>query len=218
MIKTVTVKAMQQIDRAAVQRYGIPALILMENAAIASAFCVLKMLKNKQRKVLVFCGQGNNGGDGFACARHLINRGLEAQVYFSGEAGKLPAAAKTNYNILKRQEIKAFRPDLSVLKRELKNCDLVVDALLGIGINKIVREPLYSLIKVINDSQRPVLSLDVPSGLEASTGKIYGIAVRAKRTVTFGLLKRGLLGPGARRYTGRIIVADISLPRKLLLH
>ena len=215
-MKVVTAKAMQQIDRAAVAKYGIPAIILMENAAIASAFVVLEMLKAGQRNVALFCGPGNNGGDGFACARHLLNRGLKVKVYFIGKEAKLSKEAKINYRILRKIGQKILRPKLSLLEKELKGTDLIVDALLGIGLKDKVKEPLYGLIEFINGSKKCVLSLDIPSGLDATSGKARGIAVKARRTVTFGLLKRGFLNPRAKAYTGAVTIGDISLPRKLL--
>lgn len=215
-MKIVTASQMQQIDKKASKNYGIPPLILMENAAISSAFCALQMLKAGQRDVSLFCGQGNNGGDGFACARHLINRGLKVKVYFAGKAEKLSREAKINYKILRKTGEKILKPNVSLLKRELNKADVIIDALLGIGLKSRVREPIYSLIRIINGSKKPVLSLDIPSGLNATSGKVCGIAIKAKRTIAFGLLKRGFSNPEARKYAGRITVGDIGLPRQLL--
>lgn len=215
-MKVVTAKQMRQIDKKATQKFGFPAIILMENAAISSAFCALQMLKVGQGNVLILCGQGNNGGDGFACARHLINHGLKVKVCFVGKVEKLSNESKTNYQILRKMGQKILKPKISSLKKELKNADLIVDALLGIGLKNKVREPYFSLINLINDSEKPVLSLDIPSGLNATTGEVCGIAVQAKRTVTFGLFKKGFLNPLAKRYIGEVTVGDISLPRSLL--
>ncbi len=215
-MKIVTAEGMQQIDKKATERYGIPAIILMENAAISSAFVVLKVLKVGQGNIILFCGQGNNGGDGFACARHLINRGLEVKIYFLGKEKKLSKEAKTNYKILRKMGQKILRPKFPSLKKELNNTDLIIDALLGIGLKDKVREPAYSLIELINGSKKPILSLDIPSGLDATSGEVRGIAVKAKYTVTFGLFKRGFLNPQALTYTGSVTVGDISLPRRLL--
>lgn len=216
-MQVVSAKKMQQIDKAAFRKYGIPPIILMENAAIVSAFCVLQMLKaGRQHKVLVFCGEGNNGGDGLACARHLINRGLSVKVYFIGTKEKLSNEAKINYTILHKIGQRILKPRLPLIKEELKQANLIVDALLGIGLKDKVREPIFSLIELINNSKRPVLSLDIPSGLDATTGRVCGIAIKATRTVTFGLLKQGLLSCGIKEYTGEVSVGDISLPRPLL--
>lgn len=213
-MKTVTAEEMKQIDREAVEKYGIPAIILMENAAISGAFCVLRMLKSKKDRVTFFCGQGNNGGDGFACARHLLNRGIKITVYFAGEKEKLTEEAKINYEILLRMGQSVLKPDIMFIRKELLRTDLIVDALLGIGLKEKVREPYYSLIMAINASAKPVLALDIPSGLDATSGEACGIVVQAAQTVTFGLLKKGLVSPQAKKYTGKIIVGDIGLPRK----
>lgn len=215
-MKIVTARRMQQIDKKATRRFGIPAMILMENAAISSAFCVLQMLKIGQSNVILFCGQGNNGGDGFACARHLINRGLKVKVYFVGKEEKLSSEAKINCRILRKLGIRILKPKLPSVKKELEDADLIVDALLGIGLKDRVRQPVYSLIELINNSKKPVLSLDIPSGLDATSGKVRGIALRAKRTVTFGLFKKGFLNPRAAEYTGELTIGDISLPRQLV--
>ncbi|MBL7085014.1 MAG: NAD(P)H-hydrate epimerase [Candidatus Omnitrophica bacterium] len=215
-MKVVTAKQMRQIDKKATQKFGFPAIILMENAAISSAFCALQMLKVGQGNVLILCGQGNNGGDGFACARHLINHGLKVKVCFVGKVEKLSSEAKTNYQILRKIGEKILKPKISSLKKKLESADLIVDALLGIGLKNKVREPYFSLISIINDSNKPVLSLDIPSGLDATSGKAHGISVKAKHTLTFGLLKKGFLNPQARKYIGEVTIGDISLPRKLL--
>jgi hydroxyethylthiazole kinase-like uncharacterized protein yjeF len=149
-MKIVTAHEMQQIDKKAVKRFGLPALVLMENAAVSSAFCALQMLKAGQDRVIVFCGQGNNGGDGFACARHLINRGLKVKVFFLGKKEKLSNEAKINYQILHKLGQKILKPNSFLLKNELLKNDLIVDALLGIGLKSNVREPLYSLTSLKN--------------------------------------------------------------------
>lgn len=207
---------MQRIDKQASAKYGIPALILMENAAIAAASSALQMLKPGQNNVLLFCGPGNNGGDGFACARHLINRGLKLKIFFIGRVGGLSSEARINYGILRKMGEAILQPELASLQKELNSADLIIDALLGIGLKRKIRQPLYGLIQLINDSQRPVLSLDIPSGLDATSGKAHGIAVRAKHTISFGLFKKGFLNPLAKEYIGELTLGDISLPRQLL--
>jgi hydroxyethylthiazole kinase-like uncharacterized protein yjeF len=214
--KIVTARAMQRIDKEASGKYGIAPIILMENAAIAGAFTALQMLKSAKAKVAIFCGQGNNGGDGFACARHLINRAVEVRVYFTGRAGKLSTPARLNYQILRKMGRQILKPKPSLLNKELSESDLIIDALLGIGLKSKVRQPLYSLIQLINSTKKPVLSLDIPSGLNATSGKVCGIAVKAKRTITFGLVKKGLLKPQAADYIGKLAIGDISLPHQLL--
>ncbi|MBN2097808.1 MAG: NAD(P)H-hydrate epimerase [Candidatus Omnitrophica bacterium] len=215
-MKIVNARQMQQIDQQAQRKYGIPSIILMENAAIASAFFVIEMLKDRQRNVALFCGPGNNGGDGFACARHLINRGFKVTVYFAGKQENLSKDARTNYLILRKLGQKILTPQITGLKQELTQADLIVDALLGIGLKGKVKPPLDQLIKIINDSGKPVLSLDAPSGLEVTKGKVCGAAVKATRTITFGLPKKGFFNPQVKKIIGKLTVVDISLPRQLL--
>ena len=214
-MKSVTAAKMQKIDKKATVKYGIPALILMENAAITSAFYALKMLKKGKKRISIFCGGGNNGGDGFACARHLINRGFDVRVYFLGKKNKLSKEAEINYQILRKLGHKILPFAIVSLKKQLRHTDLIVDALLGIGVKHRVREPILSAIELINAATKPVLSLDVPSGLDATSGEIRGAAILAQRTVTFGMIKEGLLKLGAKKYAGKITVGDISLPRQL---
>ncbi len=110
LMRVVTAREMRQIDKKATQKYGIPPIVLMENAAIVSAFCVLQMIKAGQGNVMLFCGQGNNGGDGFACARHLVNRGLNVKIYFVGKKEKLSSEAKINYQVLQKLGQKILKP------------------------------------------------------------------------------------------------------------
>ncbi|UCB57206.1 MAG: NAD(P)H-hydrate epimerase [Candidatus Omnitrophota bacterium] len=215
-MKIVTADQMQKIDKTAEKRYAIPAIILMENAAISIAFCVFEVLKIGQGNIVIFCGEGNNGGDGFACARHLINRGFKVKVCFSGNKQKFSRETKINYMILKKMGCEIVKAKAALLKKELSDADLIIDALLGIGLKDKVREPFYSLIELINNSKKPVLSLDIPSGLDATSGQVRGTAIKAQHTITFGLYKRGFLNPQAAEYTGKVTIGDISLPRKLL--
>ncbi|MBN3039189.1 MAG: NAD(P)H-hydrate epimerase [Candidatus Omnitrophica bacterium] len=215
-MKVATAYQMKLIDRQTIKKYGIPSLILMENAAICSAFWALHLLKRGQKRVYVFCGQGNNGGDGFACARHLVNHGLSVKVYFSGKLKKLSQESMTNYKILKKMGLRMHRPRLSILAKELRGADLVIDALLGIGLVNNVRQPIRNIIEIINNSKKPVLSLDTPSGLNSTNGKVCAAAVKASLTVTFGLPKKGFFASGANRLLGRLVVCDISIPRALL--
>ncbi|MFC1632003.1 NAD(P)H-hydrate epimerase [Candidatus Omnitrophota bacterium] len=215
-IKTVSAKRMQQIDRIAVARFGIPAVVLMENAGRVSAVCALKMLRAGQTKVVIFCGPGNNGGDGFVCARHLINWGLKVKVFFFGRSRKMPNAAKINYQILRKQGLNVVANNAAALKSTLKKCDLVVDAIFGIGLKSNLRQPYAEVISSINAAAKPTLSLDVPSGIDATSGRVCGVAIKAKHTVTFSLVKKGLTCSPAKAYVGKLTVADIGLPAQLI--
>ncbi|MDD4907445.1 MAG: NAD(P)H-hydrate epimerase [Candidatus Omnitrophica bacterium] len=217
-MKSVTREQMKRLDAAAIKRCGIPALILMENAGRASAEEALKMLLMKgTRRAAVFCGYGNNGGDGFVCARHLINRGIQTRIYLVGRKKEFSEEARINYQILRKmgQGFKLIQ-DISVfgkIEKEIKRCHLLIDGIFGIGLRGGLDRFYQELFSMLNAARIPILALDIPSGLDADTGKPLGTAVQAAKTVTFGMLKKGLAGKQARKFTGRISVADISLPR-----
>lgn len=212
---------MREIDRKATQLYSIPTLILMELAGFGVARIAAKMLQRSHgSRVVVLCGRGNNGGDGFVAARHLLNRGFRVKVYVVGRVVDVKGEARTNLDILKKL-VKAIEqilaPDtLGGLKRELKKADLVIDALLGIGLKGKVGEPFLTIIELLNQSDRPILSIDIPSGLDADNGKVMGACVKAARTATMAAPKKGFFRDRARSFTGPVEVVDIGIPRGLL--
>ncbi|MFH1692421.1 MAG: NAD(P)H-hydrate epimerase [Candidatus Omnitrophota bacterium] len=219
----VTAAEMFEIDRLAAQEYGIPAVVLMENAGRAVFEEVIRMGKNARRrrdKIVCVCGKGNNGGDGFVCARHLLNHGFDVEVFLIDEPEALKGEARLNVEILKRMgfvlRVLKNVDDVGGFKKSIKNAALVIDALFGIGLNGPVKGFQRSIITAVNRSGKTVLSVDVPSGLDASLGKILGVCVRAQRTVTFALPKTGFLTAQGKRYAGKIVIADISIPRALL--
>ncbi len=194
----------------------------MEHAGTAVAQRAKSLLSRKSRssgKVLVLAGSGANGGDGFVAARHLDNWGIAVEVVLLGVLSKLKGAAAENLKILKALKV----PVRVVSSRALWNrwCRrkthprLIIDALLGTGLSGEVREPFRSAIHWINRQRSPVLSIDLPSGINSDNGASCGAVVRANHTVTCGLLKKGLLRGKGRAAAGRVSVANISLPRGL---
>jgi NAD(P)H-hydrate epimerase len=218
-MKSVTASQMKRLDALAIKRYGIPALLLMENAGRSAAEEALKMLPKKgKRRVAVFCGYGNNGGDGFVCARHLINKGIAVQIYFVGKKKKFSEETKINYQILRKMKqkfvlIKSINA-LSKFSREIKKCHLIVDGIFGIGIKGMLDKFYQRLIAFLNATKIPMLALDIPSGLDADSGMALGAAIQARTTVTFGLAKKGLLLPKAKKFVGKLKISDISLPNE----
>lgn len=217
-MKSVTARQMKRLDALAIKRYGIPALILMENAGRTACEEALKMLPKKGvRRAAVFCGYGNNGGDGFVCVRHLINKGVQVRIYLIGQKKKFSKESRVNYQILgnMKQKFKIIRGvnALGKLEKEINKYDLIIDGIFGIGIKGELSSLYQELFNILNKSKVLILALDIPSGLDADTGKPLGNAVRAVKTVTFGLIKNGLTKKEARKFTGKIIIADISLPR-----
>ena len=220
-MRTVTRSEMQEIDRRAITEYGIPGIILMENAGRRVYETALGMSKGKRQKAVIFSGSGNNGGDGWVVARHLINNGGDVEAFLIGDENSIKEDAKTNFSILKNMKVKIppIKTPQDIARLEipslLSGAGIIIDAICGIGITREVREPARNIIELINRAKVPVLSVDIPSGLDADTGSPLGVAIEAETTVTMGLAKKGLVCGGGPRYTGRLIVADISLPREI---
>jgi len=219
----VTRSQARRIDAVAMEHYGVPGLILMENAGRECARIAVEMLGEPAgKKVVVLCGNGNNGGDGFVIARHLTNAGADVRVALLADAEKLLARqddAATNLAILLKSAVPVHEV---MLKKEVaaavQGAELIVDALLGTGPHTKLRPPLPSTIEVVNNSGARVLAVDVPSGLDCDTGKPLGLAVSAEQTVTFVFTKTGFLQPGASSYTGAVKVVPIGVPRIALEH
>jgi len=220
----VTRQQAREIDRIAISEYGVKGLILMEHAGRACAREAVAMLGGAaRRQVVVFCGSGNNGGDGFVVARHLENWGCQVQTYLVGRIDAVLREADdaaANLDIALSMDIPVVElkheEDLDAALAAAGQADLVVDALLGTGLAGEVRGIYRPLIERLNALAVPILSVDVPSGLDCDTGRPLGVAVRATRTVTFVLPKLGFRQPGAERYTGLVKVAEIGVPRKAL--
>lgn len=220
-MRVVTAAEMRSIDHRAGQAYGIPSIILMENAGIAVCRVALDMLRFPQGKVvLVVAGRGNNGGDGFVAARHLYLAGAKVKVVMVADPDSMIGDARVNFDIWLRLGQKVYdlqdRNGMQVLQLGLMQADLVIDAIYGTGFRGALKDKVRRIIELINESGKPVLAVDVPSGVEADTGKTNGLCVRAAKTVTFGLPKLGLvLDPGAS-FAGEVQVEGISLPPDLL--
>ncbi len=219
-MRYVTASEMRKIDRAAAEEYGIPPILLMENAGRSVAEEASRLLKQKKgAKISIVCGKGNNGGDGLCAARHLDNIGFEVRVWLIGNTFNLSHDAAANYKIITKMGIPiAFvesKESTGALCREIKRSDLLIDAIFGTGLSRNVEEPYRSVINAINESKKPVLAVDIPSGLNADSGKVLGTCVKANVTVTLGLPKRAFRDKKTHAWTGEIVVADISIPRIL---
>ena len=207
--------AVRAIDAAAIEEYGIPGLVLMENAARGLASIALDMLAESGAspgRVLIVCGRGNNGGDGYALARHLANAGASLSIVALGEP-RAGGDARVNASICQAMNLPIA--ELSAIDDEA-SFDLVVDAISGTGLDRAVEGPAADAIEWINGYPAPVLAVDAPSGLDCDRGVPLGPTVRATRTVTFVALKPGFLVEDAAAYTGTVSVADIGAPAELI--
>lgn len=224
-LKAVTAAEMRELDRRTVDEFGIPTLVLMENAGLRAADEALKMLPQvEEAKVVILCGRGNNGGDGFVVARHLHNKGTYVQIFLTAKIETVllkSDAAGQNLEMVLNMGIpvkEILDPDAALqIRPVLCSADLLVDALLGTGLSGEVREPLLTLIRMVNEAQCPVLAIDIPSGLCSDTGHVLGAAVRATKTVTFALPKKGFFIGEGPAHCGQVVTVDISIPRKLLM-
>ena len=207
---------MRELDRIAIETYGIQEELLMENAGDAVYFVILNQFGIKNKRFVVFCGMGNNGGDGFVIARKLHSNGARVKVFILGDREKFKGAAKLNLDILKRLpvEIREVEDEPSV-RMDITHADAVVDAILGTGLMREVKGRYRDIIDRINRSGKIVFSADIPSGVAGNTGKVMGIAVKADYTVAFGLPKLGnLMFPGYD-LCGELYVTHISFPPEL---
>ena len=206
---------MREYDRLAIEQYGMPGALLMENAGRGAADIVEQYLRASGVAAIV-CGGGNNGGDGFVIARHLTNRGYFVRAYLLAEEEKLTQDAALNLAIFRNMggEVVDCREEgaLAARRDELDTADVIVDAMLGTGLTSDVRGPIRDAIMLLNMAPPPKVAVDIPSGIAADTGRVLGAAVQATATATFGFLKRGLLlFPGAE-HAGSVHVIDIGAP------
>jgi len=201
-MRRVSVKEMQELDRRAIEEKGIPSIVLMENAGRKVAEEVIA------KSAAIFCSTGNNGGDGFVAARHLAEKGIEVKVYIVGKRSSIKNDPKINLDKL-NIGIKEIDSPVSI------DSDIIIDAIFGIGLKGAVREPARSIIVDLNKRNIPILSIDVPSGLDADTGEVLGEAIRATKTVTMQFPKKGFyLNEGPER-VGKVVAVDIGIPEDI---
>lgn len=203
----VKAEEMKQIDLYSIEQIGLPSVVLMERAALTVAFNI-ENIATKEGKILVVCGTGNNGGDGIAIARILHQKGYKVDFIILGDMDKLTEESKLQLFIAKNL-------GMCICSKFLPNeYNIIVDAIFGIGLKKDIEGEYQKVIESMNDSDAYIVSVDVPSGVDATTGKIKNIAVEADLTVTFGENKLGLiLFPGSS-YAGKVVVEDIGFPKE----
>jgi hydroxyethylthiazole kinase-like uncharacterized protein yjeF len=212
-MKVSTVSEMKALDRTAIEKFGITEELLMENAGLAVYSVLSAEFGIRGRRFVVFCGVGNNGGDGLVVARKIHSNGGAVKVFILGDPGKFKGAAKTNLDIVSRLPVQVRQiQSLETIRQDVAHCDGIVDAIFGTGLTRDVGGLYRDAIALINESGKPVFSVDIPSGVNGDTGKVMGAAVKADTTVTFGLPKVGnVLFPGYE-LCGKLYVSHISFP------
>ena len=212
-MKVSSVSEMRELDRTAIEQFGIKDELLMENAGESTCFVISKEFGIRDRRFIVFCGIGNNGGDGFVIARKIHSNGGDVQVFLLGNPDKFKGAAKLNMDIASRLPIEMREIDsIESIRTDVAHSDALVDAIFGTGLARDVGGIYKDVIDLINRSGKIVFSVDIPSGVHGDTGKVMGTAVRADYTVTFGLPKIGnMLFPGYD-LCGKLYVTHISFP------
>ena len=216
----VTAAQMQSLDRRTIEEAKVPGATLMENAGKCVVEALEKVFGSLSGKhVTVFCGKGNNGGDGFVIARLLGRKRARVHVLVLADSKELTGDAQTMHRRLIRSagaSVITYRPDESHTRNQTAHADFLIDALFGTGLSSAVKGKYQEAITAMNASSAPTIAVDLPSGIHSDNGEILGTAVRASLTVTFGCPKLGLyLGP-AIDYTGRIIISDIGIPHEFV--
>jgi len=256
--RTLTREQAREIDRRAIHEFGVPGLLLMENAARACADEAERVLridgvsramarlrqpgskddiprnveelarwKDKLHQaiepVVILCGPGNNGGDGLAIARTLHNRGHAVSVFYVGDPAALDNAApdvRAHAKLLRDLGVEIQPLESSAQRKQawpaLNQAPLIIDAIFGNGLTRVIEDPFRAVIEMANDADSPKLAVDIPSGLNADTGDVLGVCIRAESTVTFMALKPGFLLGAGPAFCGQVTVAEIGIPRVLI--
>ena len=204
-VPTITAEQMREVDRIAMVDFGLGILQMMENAGRNLALNTMEMLGRSSGAVTVLAGAGGNGGGGLCAARHLHNRGFVVHLVLDRDPSELGEAAAHQLRILRAAGLAPVAPEEA--EEAIRQADLVVDALIGYSLRGAPRGRAAELVEMCNAHARRVLALDVPSGLDATTGETPGAVIKAERTLTLALPKTGLLS-----VPGEVYLADIGIP------
>lgn len=197
----------KEIDGISIQKIGIPSFVFMERAALKVADCVAGFADKEKDSILVVCGMGNNGGDGVAAGRILMEQGFEVVIALLGDEKNASEEMKQQLFIARNLSVPVITDPV------IAEYTIIIDAIFGIGLSRDIKGDFAGVIAEINEAAATVVSIDIPSGIDASTGKVLGTAVQADYTVTFGVNKRGLILFPGTLYTGKVFVEDIGFPR-----
>lgn len=207
-------KDLQALDQYTMEQFGLPGIVLMENAGNAVVQEMIKKFPHTQTKIVILAGAGNNGGDGFVIARRLVDLEYEVMLCLVVEHERLKGDALAHFEVYVKRGLPIFelsKSTLSELKELIEQADVVVDAILGTGVNGVVREPFAEIIHYVNACKNYVYAVDIPSGLSADTGVVEGVAIKANETITFALPKKGFFLKDGPQYIGQWKVVDISV-------
>ena len=216
-------ETIRQWDRIASEEYGLPGIVLMENAGAGAARIISRLSRENPEHFpapfIILCGPGSNGGDGYVVARHLFNSGHDVEVYLCFEPGGLDknSDAGVNLAVIEKMGIPAGRPGQDEIRRILQREDpaTVIDALLGIGLSRTLKDPFLAWVQAASASGKSVIALDIPTGLDGKNGEILGDCVPASHTITFAAPKTGFYQGSGPDITGHIHVVGIGLPRDI---
>ena len=210
-------------DAWAIGKIGIPGAVLMENAGRSCGeFIIDKFRSIGDSCVCVFCGKGNNGGDGYVIARHLLNEGFTVKVALLADIGDIKGDARINLDVLLKLGITPYEMALQIgqiaekVKDFISDAPLIVDCIFGTGLAGQLSSEYIELIESINADGIEILAVDIPSGLDCDSGKPLGAAIKADNTITFGAVKKGFANDQAKRYTGQIYVAGIGVSPSMM--
>ncbi|MCA9382729.1 NAD(P)H-hydrate epimerase [Candidatus Dojkabacteria bacterium] len=222
-IPAISVSQMKKIDRLMLEQIGVNIEMMMENAGRSLAEIARFMLDRSilNKNILIFAGKGNNGGGALAAARHLLDQGAKIDVYLSTELEKLNPATLKQAEILQKsgKNLEDFENgNLNEILRNISKADLIIDGLIGYGLNGDPKEPISDFIDFINNSKAKVLANDIPSGLNGDLGVAYDPCIKADATLTLALPKRGLYRSTADKYVGDLFVSSLTVPYNVYQH
>jgi NAD(P)H-hydrate epimerase len=212
-------RQLRELDRQAIEVYGVPSVVLMENAGRGAAELLIRL--GIAGRVVICCGKGNNGGDGLVIARHLDAAGTPVKIILTVAPEQLVSDAALQLHIVRQSQLPIHYATLaeltgSWLNDQLSDADWIIDALFGTGLSGPLRSPFDAVVKAINGADARRLAVDIPSGLDGDLGMPLGETIRADHTVTFVAQKQGFANPGADGWLGKVHVVPIGIPRRLL--
>ena len=205
-MQIVTSAQMREIDRIVAEEYAIDVMIMMEYAGMAIAQVTDQLISEEYKKILVLAGPGHNGGDALCAARHLLNWNYDVTILLSAPENELKEATQAQLSILKNMKVNVLDD------AKFEDYDFIIDGLLGLGLRSNPTGKIADIILKANSSEKHILSVDVPSGLDCDTGEAKSPCMKAHVTVTMGLVKQGLIVKEAKPYVGRLFLAYISIP------